>query len=103
MRKMLALVVSFTLTYMACDARACDVGHAEAEVMVAQEVKHACFDPSECRLADAYVAAALEELRTARALCEVPGDASPFEPGLMATVPDYQGDDGAFRAVMGEE
>jgi hypothetical protein len=108
MRKaFLAFICSATLTYMACDARAdvCpELASAEADVLVAQEVKQDCIDPRECSVAREFLASALERLASARVVCEPDGDGSPFsdEPSLMAGVADYDGDDGAFCAVTGE-
>jgi hypothetical protein len=110
MKKITLLLSCILATYVAldsCPARAVcpELAAAEADILVAQEVVRACMDPDECRLADQYLDSAIDRLASARVVCEVPSDASPFDDSapLMDGVADYDGDDAAYRAVMGDE
>lgn len=74
-----ALMLTLTLAATpAADRCAADLAHAEAAAVVAQRVAWEAWTPAEEALARQLVAAAVEQLRTARAACST-GKPSPFE------------------------
>jgi hypothetical protein len=87
---------TFGASYTACDAHASaspcpDLARAEASMLTVQARQLQAFDPGETRIADALVAAAVEQLRTARVVCgtsQPPAYVSPFEPTVDPWEPD---------------
>jgi hypothetical protein len=99
---LLALTLAASTDSLACDRAS--LSHAETTINEAQRVQFACMDPGECTLADQLVRAAVEQLRAARALCDVPAPAissgaDPFEADAVATLDP---DKAAWQLVCGD-
>ena len=83
------------LAARAAESPACDrsaLARAEAAAVTAQRKAFESLDPAEGRVAAELVAAAVEQVRTARALCDVaaPSQSDPFDaaPAQDAIDPD---------------